>query len=334
MAPTGTVYRDDGITINGLDRRSRSSSTACSPTSSSSTQTTGYVLSECADGCRRDRPDDRRRRDLHPAALPPGVGGKLDLVGFPGGGLVLVTSDGSGYATRDGGATWRRLPAGGSAPVAAVGAGQILRYDGPSALAVWSATAGRVGTLAEFPALDDRPVGGAGAVRRRRLVGGRHGERRARGRREPRRRRVLGVRPLGAVGATVESVRVSTLGPDVYAVVTGPGGALLGIFHSTDSGAAFARTWTGGGAGPAAIAGDVVPLLDGRLLAVSPGVDDPEAGDWWLSADDGRTFAQAKDLPVVGRIDRTVAGYVANDFFRDCAAFTRDGATWRKLEVW
>ena len=78
----------------------------------------------------------------------------------------------------------------------------------------------------------------------------------------------------------------------------------------------------------------MVPLLDGRLLAVSPGVDDPEAGDWWLSSDDGRTFTQAKDLPVVGRIDRTVAGYVANDFFREYAAFSRDGATWRKLEVW
>ncbi len=297
-------------------------------------QTTGYVLSECADGCRRIARTADGGATFTQGALPPGVGGKLDLVGFPGGGLVLVTSDGSGYATRDGGATWQRLPAGGSAPVAAVGAGQILRYDGPEPLAVWSATEGRVGTLAEFPALDavrwvapapsgdgawwvGGTVGGEPAVAVSRDAGA-----------------SWDVRPLGAVGATVESVRVSTLGPDVYAVVTGPGGALLGIFHSTDSGAAFARTWAGGGAGPAAIAGDVVPLLDGRLLAVSPGVDDPEAGDWWLSADDGRTFTQAKDLPVVGRIDRTVAGYVANDFFRDYAAFTRDGATWRKLEVW
>jgi hypothetical protein len=140
------------------------------------------------------------------------------------------------------------------------------------------------------------------------------------------------VRPLGAVGGTVESVRVSTLGPEAYAVVTGTGGPLLGIFRSTDSGAAFARTWAGG-AGPA-IAGDVVPLLDGRLLAVSPGVDDPEAGHWWISSDDGRTFKQAEPLPEVGRIDRTVSGYVAHDLFRDFAAFTRDGATWRKLEVW
>jgi hypothetical protein len=333
VAPTGAVYRDDGITINGLTSIPLQLDGSLDEVEFVD-QTTGYVLTECADGCRRIARTTDGGATFTPGALPPGVGGKLDLVGFPGGGLVLVTSDGSAFTTRDGGTNWQRLPGDGAATVAAVGAGQILRYDGPRALAVWSATGGRLGTLARFPGLDavrwvapapsgdgawwvGGTVGGEPAVAVSRDAGA-----------------SWDVRRLGAVGATVESVRVSTLGPDVYAVVTGPGGALLGIFHSTDSGAAFARTWTGGGGGPAAIAGDVVPLLDGRLLAVSPGVDDPEAGDWWLSADDGRTFTQAKDLPVVGRIDRTVAGYVANDFFREYAAFSRDGATWRKLEVW
>jgi hypothetical protein len=139
--------------------------------------------------------------------------------------------------------------------------------------------------------------------------------------------------PLEPVDGPVASVRVSTLGSVAYAVATGDDGTVRGIYHSADSGATFTRTGSGGGT-PAAIAGDVVPLLDGRLLAVSPGpADDPQSGDWWVSSDEGRTFVQA-ELPVVGRIDRTAAGYVANDFFRDYAAFSRDGTTWRKLEIW
>ena len=72
VAPTGTVYRDDGITINGLVGSPL-------PLQLEGTladvefvdQTTGYVLTECADGCRAGERDGmtpcrfERERALH-----------------------------------------------------------------------------------------------------------------------------------------------------------------------------------------------------------------------------------------------------------------------------
>jgi hypothetical protein len=73
----------------------------------------------------------------------------------------------------------------------------------------------------------------------------------------------------------------------------------------------------------------MVPLLDGRLLVA--GTDQR----WYASADDGRTFTRAEGtLPAVGRLARTTAGYVAYDLFGGgWAAYSPDGATWRKLQI-
>jgi hypothetical protein len=328
-----TVYRDHGITINGLSAIPLQIQGNLGDVEFVD-QTNGYVLSGCdASRCQGVAHSSDGGATWTEGTLPPGASGRLDLVGFPGGGILLASGDGATFATGDGGATWRRLPDRSSAPVVAVTQQQIMRYDGPRAIAVWSPGEGRIGPLDRLPGLGEIQwvaparagdgawwVGGTAAGAPALAVSRDGGA-------------TWGLRPLGTVAGAVRSVSVSTLGSEAYAVVTGDDSALLGIYHSTDSGATFGRTRAGGVADPATVAGAVVPLLDGRLLAVSPGADDPEEGDFWVSADNGRTFTEL-DLPVVGRIDRTVAGWVAHDFFRDYAAFSRDGATWRKLEVW
>jgi hypothetical protein len=111
--------------------------------------------------------------------------------------------------------------------------------------------------------------------------------------------------------------------------VLGSDGVISAIYRSDDSGEHFARTSPERVVPPPALAGEPVPLLDGRLLVA--GTDHR----WYLSEDDGRTFTQADGtLPVVGRISRTTAGYVAYDLFGGgWAAFSVDGSTWRKLQV-
>lgn len=127
-----------------------------------------------------------------------------------------------------------------------------------------------------------------------------------------------------------DSARVATLGDHTYvAVVAGRGDAteLRAVYHSARPDAAFTRTWTGGPQ-PRTIGGDPVPLLDGRLLLVD--------GDrhWFVSRDDGRSFARVAELPRVIRLSRTPAGYVAFGIVADAyAAFSSDGSTWRKLHA-
>jgi hypothetical protein len=115
-------------------------------------------------------------------------------------------------------------------------------------------------------------------------------------------------------------------------VVLGADRALLAILHSTDSGGSFTLTRTRGTAEPATLAGEAVPLLDGRLLVTTT------AREWYVSDDAGATFAEARGgLPVVGPLRRTWAGYVAYDLFggepAGWAAFSSDGSTWRKLHI-
>lgn len=329
-APSAPVYRDAGITINGLTAPPLQLPGELVEAAFVD-ELNGYVVARCPDDscvtfARTSDGGATWAEEPVPADLGPAG---PNLVGFPGGGLVLTSGD---QVFRYAGG-WARLPAGGAGPVASIGPDQILRRDDDGTLSVWSAAQGRIGVLATPPALDPLWVAPAPSTDGAWWVGGALG-----GVPAVAVSRDAGatwtVRPLTPVGGPVGSVRISTLGTAVYAVVTGPGADLLGIEHSDDAGTTFTRTHAGGDADPATVAGDLVPLPDGRLLAVAPGAGPGQAGTWWISPDDGRSFVQAEDLPAVGRIDRTVLGYVAGGLFTSYAAFTRDGATWRKLEVW
>jgi len=132
--------------------------------------------------------------------------------------------------------------------------------------------------------------------------------------------------PAGASAGA--SVRVATLGTHVYAVVVGPGGQLGAVYHSVDSGGSFTQTRSGPDGEPATLAGDPVPVLDGRLLVATL------TGRWFVSSDAGATFVRTDELPKVGRLVRSPSGYIALDLFGNgWAAYSSDGATWRKLHL-
>jgi hypothetical protein len=141
-----------------------------------------------------------------------------------------------------------------------------------------------------------------------------------------------------SVGGPVSTVQLSALGSHLYAIVLGPDRTIRAIFHSADGGRTFTRTrQVDPGtrpAEPATLAGEAVPLLDGRLLVTT------DSGRWYASGDDGATFSQATGtLPAVGAVRRTWAGYVAYDLFgrsaqsAGWAAFSPNGTVWRKLQI-
>jgi hypothetical protein len=131
----------------------------------------------------------------------------------------------------------------------------------------------------------------------------------------------------GASGA-----RVATLGRLVYvatlawrSATDANRDALTAVYASDDLGRSFSRhTHTGA---PGTLAGDLVPLLDGRLLLVDAN------GQWYVSANAGTTWRAAVGLHPTGRVARTAAGYVAYKLTKAYTAFSVDGSTWRKLSV-
>jgi hypothetical protein len=126
------------------------------------------------------------------------------------------------------------------------------------------------------------------------------------------------------------TARVTTLGNRVFAaVVSARGGdpypeteTLHAVYRSVDSGpfAAYLH-------GPATVLGDVVPLLDGRLLVAGP--------DWQVSQAAGGALARVGDaLPWVRRIVRTPGAWVAYDLFRGgWVAVSTDGQDWQKANL-
>jgi hypothetical protein len=123
--------------------------------------------------------------------------------------------------------------------------------------------------------------------------------------------------------------QVSPLGTEVYASVVSPRGGqpypeaqtLHAVYRSANGGP-FQRY------GPAdtTIVGDVIPLLDGRLLVAGP--------SWYVSANGDRFLKAPGDLPYVGRFARTPGGWVAYDLFQaGYAAVSRDGAVWHKFNI-
>lgn len=333
--PAGPIYSDAGITINGLD-----GPVTDVPGTISDVEFTdpdhGYLLAEC--GEQASCPASVARTDnggvsWQVTALPDATRGRtgLDLLAFPDGRLA-VTGETS-YVSADGGRTWQvggrakptpprpddrpyRQP--GTSDAGGCGEGvSMWRPDPPIDLGTVDADGISVCWVASDAAAD----GGwwIGGTRDGKAVaavtrdgGGTWTE------------NVLGP----AVGTA--RVQVAVLGNRAYAVVLGQDGEIRDFFHSTDAG----RTFTPVPAGPSAgglrhLAGELVPLLDGRLLVA--GTDN----HWYVSTDDGASFSRAAgSLPPVGRLARTNTGYVAYQLFSNgWAAYSADGSTWRKLQI-
>ncbi|GAA4247414.1 hypothetical protein [Dactylosporangium darangshiense] len=122
--------------------------------------------------------------------------------------------------------------------------------------------------------------------------------------------------------------RAAMLGHAVYATVVQPepdADRLLAVASSDDGGATFAAAHPT--AGQATIGGDLVPLVDGRLLIVNG------YGDWLLSSDSGVSWHHLEGLHKTMRLARTEAGYVAYEMATIYTAFSADGATWQKLNA-
>lgn len=308
------VYTDQGITINGLSGEVPDVPGAITEVEFTDPDT-GYLIAQCVTGdpC---APTLARTGDgghsWATTALPP-IESDPDLLVFPDGRLAI-----GGHVSADEGRTWQPAP-GRTGQPAAAGPGQILRLR--EAVEVWDSGYGYSGTLATQPGLtvhwlaSTATAGGdwwaAGQLNGQAAVAVTRDD-----------GRNWKVTPLGVTG---QIAQVTTLGTHVYAAVLDANGLVQAIFYSVDSGIAFRQTSAGGGS----VAGDLVPLLDGRLLVA--GTD----RRWYVSGDDGRTFTRAEGtLPAVGRLARTPAGYVAYDLFNaGWAAFSTDGSTWRKLQI-
>jgi len=148
--------------------------------------------------------------------------------------------------------------------------------------------------------------------------------------------RTWDVRPLPPVPGVADAwAQVSVLGLYTFATVVSPplGGQpseslrVHAIYRSTTRGGAFAPYGDGPGLGT--IVGDLVPLLDGRLVATSPG--------WMVSSRDGTAFTPTQGTDTLlwaGELRRTGAGWIAYDLARvGYAAWSRDGVQWRKIHV-
>jgi hypothetical protein len=242
--------------------------------------------------------------------------------------LLDPTDDGTATISADGGATWRPATAAPGATVAKVDPGDRLVLNARTAeVEVFSGRYAARGKLANQPAMTVRWVAATASADGGWWVGGDVDGHPA----------VAVTRDRGATwqrtdlsGPSSAWAQVSTLGAHAYAVVMSQDEArtvLHAIYHSPTTGAAFAQTWRGGG-DPVTIAGELVPLLDGRLLLADAG------GIWYVSETDGATFQRSNDMPRFGRLVRTPGGYVALDVVATgYAAYSADGSTWRKLQA-
>ncbi|MFI5906570.1 hypothetical protein [Dactylosporangium sp. NPDC051541] len=131
--------------------------------------------------------------------------------------------------------------------------------------------------------------------------------------------------------APTATARAAMLGRQVYVTIVGPNEAtttperLLAVATSTDAGLTFTPPHPT--AGQATIGGDLVPLLDGRLLMVDG------YGHWLVSEDAGVSWTRLEGLHPTMRLARTAAGYVAYKMSTIYTAFSVDGSTWQKLDA-
>ncbi|WP_432985625.1 hypothetical protein [Dactylosporangium sp. CA-233914] len=127
------------------------------------------------------------------------------------------------------------------------------------------------------------------------------------------------------------TARAAMLGRGVYVTIVAPQEAaaaperLVAVAASADGGATFGPAHPT--AGQATIGGDLVPLLDGRLLIVDG------YGHWLVSEDEGISWVRLEGLHTTMRLSRTEAGYVAYRMTTIYTAFSVDGSTWQKLDA-
>lgn len=128
-------------------------------------------------------------------------------------------------------------------------------------------------------------------------------------------------------------VRVSTLGGDAFATIVGvtvdatdPASlTVYGSYRRPANGEGFQPYGDGPGLG--ILAGDLVPLLDGRLVAAS-------TEHWMVSEQDGKGFKAAVGMPAAARVQRTGPYWAAYDLFLSgWVAISADGETWHKLPL-
>jgi photosystem II stability/assembly factor-like uncharacterized protein len=127
--------------------------------------------------------------------------------------------------------------------------------------------------------------------------------------------------------------QISTLGGHVYATVVhrrdgDPRRETLtmrAIYRSVDGGP-FVAYLDGEAAGSSMI-GEVLPLLDGRLVTAGP--------TWQVSAAAGKAFEPAGGvLPWVHRLQRTPGAWIAYDLFdAGWVAISHDGSVWQKINI-
>ncbi|MEV4537411.1 sialidase family protein [Asanoa sp. NPDC049518] len=327
--PIAPVYRGGGIEIVGLSPAPVYGLDGEIAEVEFADRDNGFAAAGCVPRC----PELARTTDgglsWQRATVTPTGSGPVDLVAFPGGHWLL---DGDLDRSSADGSSWQIVNNPVESEQAEIGPDQLPRVEQPGGqVVVWSWDRGRLGDLRNQPQLSTaRWVAPAPTADGAWWVGG-----------------LVGTSPavsvsrdsgrswttttLPAPADPTDSVTVSTLGTEAYAVAHNEAGQVLGIYHSTDDGKHFTATLLASGGEPAPFTGDLVPLLDGRLLALHP---NGKPGSWWVSDDEGRTFDPIDDLPQASAIRRTYAGYVVYGLFSGSwAAFSHDGTNWQKLQV-
>ncbi|HEX5540713.1 MAG TPA: hypothetical protein VFX60_04005 [Micromonospora sp.] len=333
--PATAVYTGAGITINGLTSPALDIPGTIVDVEFV-TPDTGYLLAECArvDPCHAfvARTNDGGITWTGSEVPFTTDGDELDLIAFPDQQLVLA---GSGYRSRNGGRSWERATAADTStplPIAPDDRLQLGPHPQPGRcggpIEIWHPGFLRGGTMLSQPHIEVCWVAPTATADGAWWAGGmRDGHAALAVTRD--RGQTWRTTTLDTPAHRISSVEVTFLGSHAYAVVLGPDRTITALYHSADGGQTFTRTRKENAGAPRSLAGAMVPLLDGRLLVAG--------GDrrWYVSADDGATFTRVEgNLPVVGRLARTSAGYIAYDLFRGgWAAFSSDGSTWRKLQI-
>lgn len=325
----GTVYTDRGITVNGLYRNTTDLPGVLRDAEFTDPDHGWVLAADCGERCRltvAGTDDGGLTWTVHPigeTTIPTNV---PDLVALDASTLLLHGVAGSLLST-DAGASWR--DAGGSGPaVTTIDTGaRLLLRPGPTAgcagrvVEVWARGYAYRRDLLHQPDIDVCWVAAKPASDGAWWVGGTD--------------RTTG-QPAVSVsrdGGTTwqhqtfaepgDWAEVTWLGNDTYAAVVSRDGKLQAIYHSARLGTPLSRM----SGAPQSIGGEPVPLLDGRLLLAS-------GKTWYVSDSAGATFATTHNLPQVGRLARTPAGYLAFDIVADgWAAYSSDGSTWRKLHI-